>query len=125
MVDSMAITSWMFSTTHIIAEFLEGDEHMLHMSQSDMLWHFLQYLTLCLKSLNALQKLSVKASSRLSICNVNLSAVLRPIPGSLENSSMALSNSAEEWCCSIICLAVIVSLNVCVSLSRNVCPLTS
>lgn len=76
-------------------------EQIEHMSVSEMLWHILQYFTLCLKFVIDCPKLSTAPVSSLSMCRTSLVAVLRPMPGSFANSSTAFSNSSEEYCCSI------------------------
>lgn len=96
----------MLSTTHIVSFLRDGEAQIAHSSVSEMLWHVRQYLILWRKSVKAWQKLSVKSVVRLSILRVRRIAVFLPMPGNFANSSTALSNSADEYCCSIrvICL---------------------
>jgi hypothetical protein len=91
----------MLSTTHIVSFWRDAEEHIAHSSLSEMLWQVLQYFMLWRKSVNAWQKLSVKSVERLSILSVRRIAVFFPMPGNFENSSTALSNNADECCCSI------------------------
>ena len=53
-----------------------------------------------------LEMVSAKSSTssllRLSIKSTRRKAVLRPIPGNLENSATAFSNKVEENCCCIL-----------------------
>ena len=99
-VFSIAITSRMFSTTHIVLVSRCASEHIGQMSVSLMLWHTLQYFTLWRKVPMALVKPSTLSSLCRKRCSTSLSAVLRPIPGSLENSETAFSNRVDGYCCS-------------------------
>lgn len=96
-VFSMAITSWMFSTTHTVVVSRWGSEHIGHSSVSLMLWQQRQYL-ISLRSLTEAwaNRLTSSGDWR-NRCSTRRRAVLRPMPGSRENSPTASSSSCEGY----------------------------
>ena len=96
-VFSTAMTSWMFSTTQIMLWSRRGLAHIGQMSVSDILWHSLQYFASRFSVSIADEKASTSSSFLRNRCSTRRVAVLRPMPGSLENSLTARSKSVDGY----------------------------
>src|SRR5688572_9643633 len=88
----------MFSTTHIISCFLMELEQIEHISPSATLWHLWQNLISDLILFTTSLNWFTSSGSCFNKCSTSLSAVLRPMPGSLANSFTAFSKREEENC---------------------------
>src|SRR5574344_340136 len=89
------MTSCTFSTTHIVEASLRGSEQIGQTSVSLILWHTLQYFTSRRKCLIESANWSAFSIGSRNIYRARRNAVLRPIPGSLDNESTARSKSFE------------------------------